>query len=295
MTAAGQTHASVAVVVLAHNEQRRIGRCLASLPRDDPEYEIHVVVNGSSDGTAAIVAEAAALHGNLKLHDWAEPGKARSWNRMVLGLLAPGFEAVVLVDGDAEVAAGSFDALRLALATHPEARAASALPLNGRRVAHYRQAMLDSHGIFGDLYALRGEFVDRMRDSGLRLPVDLIGDDGLVGALAKTNLGPLADWAEQGICPTEAAGFLCEPLALADWRSWRMQYKRMINYAVRHFQDLIITDILRRNGPAGLPEQLAMLYPAYLQTFRPRGGMWMWFDRCALARMAHQMNAALVR
>ena len=74
MTAAGQKNASVAVVVLAHNEQRRIGRCLASLPCDDPEYDIHVVVNGSSDGTTAIVAKAAARHSNLTLHDWAEPG-----------------------------------------------------------------------------------------------------------------------------------------------------------------------------------------------------------------------------
>jgi glycosyltransferase involved in cell wall biosynthesis len=201
MTAAGQPNASVAVVVLAHNEQRRIGQCLASLPCDDPEYAIHVVVNGSSDGTAAIVAQAAASHDNLTLHEWAEPGKARSWNRIVLGTLGAGFETVVLVDGDAQVAAGSFDALRAALAAHPEAQAASALPLNGRHVAHYRQLMLDTHGIFGDLYALRGTFVDRMRDCGIRLPMDLIGDDGLVGALAKTNMGPLADWRNRAFTP----------------------------------------------------------------------------------------------
>lgn len=291
MTASGQPHASVAIVVLAHNEQRRIGLCLASLPCDNPEYAIHVVVNGSSDGTAAIVAQAAARHSNLTLYDWAEPGKSRSWNRIVLGTLAAGFETVILVDGDAIVADGSFDALRAALAAHPEARAASALPLNGRHVAHYRQLMLDTHGIFGDLYALRGTFVDRMRDCGIRLPMDLIGDDGLVGALAKTNLGPLSDWTEHGIYPTVDAGFLCEPLALADWRSWRMQYRRMINYAVRHFQDRIITDILRRDGPAGLPKQLATLYPAYLAQFHPRGGVWAWFDRCALARMGYQMKA----
>lgn len=291
MIASGQPHASVAVVVLAHNEQRRIGLCLASLPCGDPEYAIHVVVNGSSDGTAAIVAQAAARHDNLTLHDWPEPGKSRSWNKIVLGKLAAGFETVILVDGDAQVADGSLDALRAALAAHPEARAASALPLNGRHVAHYRQLMLDTHGIFGDLYALRGEFVDRMREHGIRLPNDLIGDDGLVGALAKTDLGPLADWSEDGIRPVETAGFLCEPLAVADWRSWRMQYRRMINYAVRHFQDRIITDILRRDGPSGLPTQLAMLYPAYIAQFRPRRGVWAWFDRCALARMARQMNS----
>jgi glycosyltransferase involved in cell wall biosynthesis len=295
MIDAGQTKASVAVVVLAHNEQRRIGRCLASLPCDDPDYVIHVVVNGSSDGTAKIVERFSASHKNLFLHDWPEPGKSRSWNRIVLDTLSPGFDTLILVDGDAEVAAGSFAALRAALARHPEARAASALPLNGRRVAHYRQSMLETHGIFGDLYALRGAFVDRFRAKGIRLPVDLIGDDGLVGALAKTDLGPLTDWAEHGIRPTPEAGFLCEPFSIVDLRSWHLQYRRMINYAVRHFQDLIITDVLRRVGPTGLPERLATLYPAFLPQCCARPGIWSWFDRCALARMAHQMNALAAR
>jgi hypothetical protein len=74
-----------------------------------------------------------------------------------------------------------------------------------------------------------------------------------------------------------------------------MQYRRMINYAVRHFQDRIITDILKTEGPHGLPQYLAGLYPAYLGQFRPRGGIWAWFDRCALARMTYQMEAARTR
>ena len=286
----GRATASAAIVVLAYNEQRRIGRCLASLPCDDPDYIIHVVVNGSSDDTAAIVAEAARRHSNLILHDWPEPGKARNWNRMVLDTLGSGFETVVVVDGDAEVAVGSIQALRKALDDHPDARAASALPLNGRRMAYYRRSMLKTHGMFGDLYALRGEFTDRMRASGIALPTDLVGDDGLIGALAKTELGRLEDWSEAGICPTTSAGFYCEPIALLGWRSWHMQYRRMINYAVRHFQDLMITDIMRSDGPEGLPSQLATLYPAYLPRFRPRAGVWAWFDRCALAQLAHKIN-----
>ena len=40
------------VAVLAHNEERRIGACLASLPLDGPGLDVHVIVNGSRDRTA---------------------------------------------------------------------------------------------------------------------------------------------------------------------------------------------------------------------------------------------------
>lgn len=286
MMQGGAEVAPVAVVVLAHNEERRIARCLATLPLSEPGFAIHVIVNGSRDRTAAIVAQIAAQHANVALHDWPEPGKARSWNRIILDTLPSGLAAVVLVDGDAQVARGSVAALLAAFDAHPEAHLASAPPLNGRRAGHYRRLMAQSHGVFGDLYALRGSFVDAMRASGIRLPVDLVGDDGLIGALAKTDLGPLAQWREDRVRPVLAAGFRCQPFTPANPGSWRMQYRRMINYAVRHFQDRIITQILQREGPEGLPRRLAILYPAHLPAFRPRGGAWWWFDRCALQRMA---------
>ena len=47
----------IAITILAHNEERRIGTCLASLPLDDADVTATVVVNGSSDRTADIVRE----------------------------------------------------------------------------------------------------------------------------------------------------------------------------------------------------------------------------------------------
>lgn len=292
MSKPGVTEPRYAIAVLAHNEERRIARCLKSLPLDDADFAIHVAVNGSRDRTAAIVNEYAAHHRSVTLHDWAEPGKSRTWNRLLLDTLTPGLSAVILVDGDAEVATGSLPALIAAFDAFPQACIASAPPLNGRRAEHYRTLMAQSHGVFGDLYALRGSFLEAMRASGIRLPVDLVGDDGLVGALAKTDLGPLAQWREERVQPVLEAGFRCDPFSPGDIASWRMQYRRMINYAVRHFQDRIITVILREQGPQALPERLSALYARHLPAFRPRPGMWWWFDRMALQRMAKATAAA---
>lgn len=272
----------IVVAVLAHQEERRIARCLASLPLGQAGVEVHVLVNGSRDRTADI---ARSFTGAI-VHEWTKGGKSRSWNRFVHDECAPGAAAYIFVDGDAEVAGGSIDALLHMLAVMPATNAAAAMPGNGRRAAQYRAAMIRDHGLFGDLYALRGGFVDRMRIAGIRLPDDCIGEDGLIGAMAKTDLGPESAWLDARVAPCPDALFLCEQVGLANVRSWTMQYRRMRSYSIRHFQNRIISAIMRNPGPAGLPRQLASLYSKWLPHFRPRSDpRWWWFDRQALARM----------
>jgi hypothetical protein len=189
----------------------------------------------------------------------------------------------VFVDGDAEVAPGSVAALAAALAADPHANAASGVPLNGRNAAAYRQALIAGHGLFGDLYALRGDFLARMQARGLRLPVDLVGDDSLVGALAKTDLQDESHWDDARVVPVAEAGFYCEPGALTP-AGLRLQHRRLVNYSLRHFQNRIVSQLMRERGPEALPERLADLYPEWLPRWAPRPRHW-WFDRLALARI----------
>ncbi len=273
---------AIGIIVLAHNEEARIATCLASLASESPGAEIHVVVNGATDRTAAIARGFA----DVIVHEYAQGGKSRSWNRFVLDECADAFETLVFVDGDAEIAPGSIVALAAALAADPHANACAGLPLNGRHAAAYRAEIVRTHGLFGDLYALRGSFVARMRASGIRLPDDLIGDDSLIGALAKTDLRNETHWDETRIIAAPDAGFRCAPAALLKPSTVRIQYRRMINYSVRFYQNRIISHIMRGAGPTALPRTLASLYPQWLQEFTPRAAphLW-WFDRRALARM----------
>lgn len=276
---------AVAVAIFAHQEERRIATCLASLPLDRPDTQFHVLVNGSTDATAARAREATGGHANVIVHDLHPGGKSRTWNRFVHDMLTGGEQAVVFLDGDADIAPGSIDALVAALAAAPNANAAAGMPLNGRKAHAYRAMLHEEGGLFGDLYALSGRFVAAIRAAGLRLPEDLIGDDGLVAAWAHTDLQSDGHWDRARILPCDGAGFTCEPVSLAHPATWAMQYKRMINYAVRHMQNRIISDIMGRQGPQGLPPRLADLYPDWLPRLTPRPGINGWFDRRALAKM----------
>jgi len=283
--------APICVIVLAHNEEARIAACLRSLPLADEDIAFHVVVNGSTDATARIAQGFADRHHNLKLHVLERGGKARSWNRLLFNEL-PDFHTVhVFVDGDAEVAAGSIRALAASLVADSQANAAAALPMNGRKVAAYQKQLRQEHGLFGDLYALRGSFLARMKAASIRLPDDVVGDDGLVCALAKTDLADELCWDDQRVAVCETAGFFCAPVSVWSPLSWRMQFRRMINYSVRHFQNVLITQLMRAKGPSQLPRQLSVLYADALPKMRPRGGLvHMLFDRLALARMARSIR-----
>lgn len=275
----------VAVGIFAHQEERRIGRCLSSLPLDRADTVFHVLVNGSTDATAGRAREAAAGRTNVIVHDLAAGGKARTWNHFVHRLLTGGEDAVIFMDGDAEILAGSIDALVSDLTARPEANAAAGMPMNGRSADAYRRTLREERGLFGDLYALSGRFVGAIRLRGLRLPEDLIGDDGLVAAWAHTDLGRDADWRRERVLACEDAGFRCEAVSLLRPTTLRMQYRRMINYSVRFFQNRIISDIMGRDGVDGLPVRMDAVYGEWLPRFAPRALPVGWFDRKALARM----------
>ena len=127
--------------------------------------------------------------------------------------------------------------------------------------------------------------IARVAARGLRLTDDLIGDDGLVAAWAHTDLQKYSGWDVTRVIACDGAGFACEQVSLTRPSTWTMQYKRLINYSVRFFQNRIVSDIMTREGPDGLPPRLASLYSDWLARFRPRAGLTGWFDRKALARM----------
>lgn len=273
--------------IFAHKEERRIGACLASLPLDRADVDFHVLVNGSTDRTAELARQAAAGRAHVHVHDLHPGGKSRTWNRFVHDIWDGRHDVMLFMDGDAEIAAGSLEALADILRRHPDANAASGMPMNGRNHRAYQAALRHERGLFGDLYAVKGDFLRQMRERAVRLPDDLIGDDGLIAALAATDLKDESHWDRERVVPCEAAGFYCEPVDVFHPLTWRVQYRRMINYSVRYFQNRIVSDIMQGKGPEGLPERLAALYPAYLPGFRVRRSLSVaWFDFLALRRMA---------
>ncbi|TNE61245.1 MAG: glycosyltransferase [Alphaproteobacteria bacterium] len=247
--------------IFAHNEQAAIGATLVSIcdQAGADETDIHVLVNGSTDGTADVVRAFAGRHDNVFLHDIPAPGKSNAWNLAVHDY-GHEYRLYMFMDGDLTLAPGALMALRTALLAHPAANAASGVPYAGRTRDELIASLRAEPGIVGGLYALSGDFVRRLRADGARLPRGMVGDDALLGTMVATDLGPIRDWNYDRILMVEDAGFLFEPLSPLKPSHIYLHYRRMRRYSRRHFENRLIGLYLADRRPRELPADIAGLF-----------------------------------
>jgi glycosyltransferase involved in cell wall biosynthesis len=253
-------------MVLAHNEERHIAACLDSIFDAEPgrEFDVFVMANGCSDRTEEIVLAYGKRRPRVQLVSIALGDKCNAWNVFIHETVpssVPGREVYFFMDGDARAGPGSFGAMARALATEPRAHAASAVPMSGRSGTADRRELVEKRGLVANLYSLRGAFVERLREHGVRIPLKLEGDDGLIGALIKWDLDPQHNrFDESRIVPCPNAGFVFESMSPSRAADWRSYWKRAVRYGRRRFEFQLLGRSLKAHGLAGLPRDITELY-----------------------------------
>ena len=276
--------------MFAHNEAAHIARCLDSVATaaSDHAFTCIVLANGCTDATEGVVADYAAQHPGITLAAITRGDKSNAWNEYV-HRLAPAAVVHFFLDGDCRAAPGALGRLAEALAAHPEARAAAALPASGRNRAATRAAMQRGRELAGNLYALSGEFVGRLRTRGVRLPVGLIGEDSLVGALVKWDLDPASGWRNERIVPVPEANYAFDSLSPLRRDHWQLYFNRRVRYRIRARQLEALRPIIRAQGLAGLPADVHAVYPAAVAAPGSARGLDRLFDLVAVRRMRSQI------
>jgi glycosyltransferase involved in cell wall biosynthesis len=281
---------SWSAAIFAHNEAKTIAACLDSLLTQEPRSpgRVFVLVNGSRDATADIVARYAAEHPVVRPVVLPLGDKAGAWNHYV-HVLRPPADVHFFVDGDVRAAPGALAALARALVEAPRAQAAGALPLTGRDRAGWSRRMVAFGRLAGALYALRGGFLDTLKEQQTHLPTGLIGEDLFLSCLVKGRLG------RQGLLQPDPrlvfaadAGFAFRPLDPRRPRDWWTYGRRLVRYQVRDHQLAMLLHLLETRPDAGLPADVAGLYrqAARLPRYAWRGRLTP-FDLLAVWQIRH--------
>jgi glycosyltransferase involved in cell wall biosynthesis len=282
---------ATSIAVFAHNEADGIAACLDSVYRGNPPkpFCIHVLANGCSDGTESLVEAYARARPEVMLHSILLGDKSNAWNVYVHDLAADA-AAHCFVDGDVRVEPGSIAALAQTLARAPRSNAAAALPATGRHVATFAREVRESHGLAGNLYALSGDFVRRVRAAGVRLPVGLIGDDSWVGALALMDLDPSSGWHKERVRICDDARFAFDSLRWHRPADARLYWRRRIRYGLRRWQTIMLRAHIAEHGLARLPRDVRELYSEYAHLCRLR---WSGVDTLFLWLARSRIHGAL--
>ena len=81
-------------------------------------------------------------------------------------------------------------------------------PENGWSRTRWRKGILRGQQVAGGLYALRGQFVERLRAKQVRIPKGTLCDDAIISLFAADNLGDYQGLPGSGIVPEKRAGLL---------------------------------------------------------------------------------------
>jgi len=286
----------VSVAVFAYNEEALIGRALDALLqcRDEADLVLHVLINGCTDRTADIVRARAEADPAIRPIVIDRGDKANAWSHYVHEVAPASAQIHVFTDGDMEVAKGSIAAFVHRFEEKPRANGCAAIPLSGRQ----REALLPDirgqHAMHGNLYALRGCFVRRVRHMGVRLPFGLFGEDGVVAGLVMCDLDPRQPWDKERLTWSEEAGYRFEALSPFRPDHWRIYRNRRRRYALRWQQGRMLWALLTKKGIGAMPPHVVDLYrlQAGPVTPRPGWGLERLFDWEARRRIARDLARA---
>lgn len=255
------------VAVFAHNEARNIIACLDSLQAATHHpIECHVLANACTDRTEALVREYASRHPNVRLASITLGDKANAWNVFVHDMAPHDAPFYFFIDGDVRSTPGALDAMAQALAQHQQANGVSALPKSGRGIEAFQRDMLKDNGVAGNLYGLRGTFVERIRELLIKMPIGTIGEDALMGAMLKWDLRGDTRWDNSKVTVAHEAGFEFD--SVSPWlpREWKKYFRRRVRYSVRGYQNKMLGKAIQPAGFGLLPQHIGDLYRRFPET-----------------------------
>jgi hypothetical protein len=256
------------VAVFSHNEAARIGQCIASIAQaiGSRRALVTVVLNGTTDASAAIAWQAARAHAlPIEIYNIPLADKSNAIDQFFYKLRVPA-RMYFCVDGYVKIGPRSFEGLAAGLAGRPAAVAATGIAINGRTMPISREEILELGGkLQGQLHALRPEFLDRMVTQGISLPIGLYRGDGLLGSMASHDLDAIGtQWDPSRVVGVAEATFEIPSLSPFVPRDLRRQFRRKIRQMRGHLENAAIKTVIYQRGFAALPAYADEMIATYL-------------------------------
>ncbi len=256
------------VAVFCRNERWSIGHCIESIADASRGHRtlITLIVNGSSDDSAALALEAATRR-NIPIAVYTIPhgDKANAINQFFYNLREPARHYFFL-DAYVKIGPNALAAMESCLAARPEAMAATGVAVNGRTMQRAtRPTLTEGHRMHGQLHAIRPEFIDRLVARNIRLPIGLYYGDGLMGSMVLHDLDALKnEWVPSRIASHPEATYAIPMLSPFRPRDLKRQLQRKVRQMRGRLENLAIRDILYVHNYEGLPEYACDMVNGFL-------------------------------
>lgn len=261
------------VGVFGQNEAARIGQCIASIAHAAQGQRVlaTVLLNGTTDDSAAVALQAAAACSQpVEIYRIAHADKSNAINHFFYELRVPA-SGYCCVDAYVVIGPDTLSGFAHAFASSQEARLATGIAVNGRSEMLSVEKTLTVGGVVhGQLYAPQRQFIERLTQQGLRLPLGLYRGDGLLGSMAAHDLDPLTrPWDNKRVPGVREATYEIKPLSPFSPRDVRRHLRRSVRHMRGRLENAAIQRIIYARGYTALPQHADDMIRAFLAEHGP--------------------------
>lgn len=247
---------SYSVVTFAYNEENSIAETIRSIlvNCDHRITKFTVVANGCTDQTIDVAKasiEGAAVP--CKVVELSLGDKCNAWNEYVFHHL-PEADVHFFVDSDVTFTEKAFPNLFDQLVRSPKKNAVTGLPQTGRNLSHYIELATRYSCLFGNLYGLSNEFVQRLVEKNIQLPVGLNWIDAQITKLVNENLEYSKGDYQHRVTFVEGVGYRFESLKPWKLKDIQLYINRICRYKTGQMQEPYLDAIAFVEWPKNMNE-----------------------------------------
>ena len=195
---------------------------------------IDILINGNHSLAANFASNVTTLPADectLRVWSISTPDKAHTWNEYVHRIWDRD-STTFFIDGYARVKPDALVAIERCLDAKPNAMAASGVPSCGRSAQRLRNTMLRTGGIHGNLYALKCESMNALRETGFRLPLGLYRTDPMLGGALTFRLDPSNnEWTRGSVVAVADATWEVDGISKLSYENIADSFKRRLRQA----------------------------------------------------------------
>jgi hypothetical protein len=254
---------------------------------------IDVLINGNPAlAKAAAAMDWDAAQGRARIWSIAMGDKAHTWNEYLHRIWPKGATSFC-IDGYAEVKPDALAAIAGRMAQDSSRLGATGVPTCGRSAGRLREQMLKSGGIHGNLYAVRPEAMQALREQGFRLPLGLYRTDPLLGSVLMFGLDPANNkWDPSRIAVEAGATWDVRGLSDLTWNNLRSQAKRIVRQAQGDLESRAAREHLavKRLAPHLFPRTVSELVHGWIEE-HPQQARSLFFKRPLCMHAARKLKA----
>lgn len=221
------------ITAFAYNEEQNIEATLSSILAavDSNLDQLTIMANGCSDNTAAVAERFLSQQAlPYKVISLTLGDKCNTWNTYVYEHLTNS-TVQFFIDCDVQFSERAFPLLANKLNESPDKNAVTGLPLSGRNKAKYSELVTRYSCLFGNLYGLKREFLERLTSQNIKLPIGLCWIDAQLTKLVNEDLRPERDDYQHRVTFIANTGYLFESL-----KPWRKEDRKLYLSRIARYQ-----------------------------------------------------------